>query len=77
MIQGRPPRLGGALVEPNLRMFDLVLWIVRRLQPATLATCMALNGTLLAIILPISTCCDSARCGAILGRELLLTFVDA
>ena len=30
----------------------------------------AADGTLLAIISPIITCCDSARCGAILGGEL-------
>jgi hypothetical protein len=70
MLRGRPTLFGGALVEPKSRMFDLILWILRGLQPATLAISLALNEVLPAIISRIGKCCDSARRGAILGREL-------
>ena len=63
MLRGRPTGFGEALGS----RFDLLRYIARRRQPATLAICLALNGTLLAIISPITTCCDTARCGAILG----------
>ena len=70
MVQGRPTLFGGALVEPKSRIFDLIRWILGGLQPATLAISLALNKVLLAIISLISTCCDSARCGAIPMRRL-------
>jgi hypothetical protein len=70
MLRGRLMGFGEALG----RCFDYLRWIARRLQPATLAICLALNGTLLAIISPIITCCDSARCGAILGGGNCLFF---
>jgi hypothetical protein len=63
MVRGRPMGFGEALGG----RFDLLVYTVRRLQPATLAICWALNGTLLAVIWQTMTFCDSARCGAILS----------
>jgi hypothetical protein len=68
MLRGRPTPFEGAFVVPKQRRFDSIAKTERSLQPTTSA--ISAGGQLLRSMSRICACCESARFGAILGRDV-------